>query len=190
MPAVTKQPTETGDLPSPNKTLPPVPCYEWLKEEARAKIEAFNRKREDVLKTRADALESIARCRATVNDGSFSPMTLKAVEKARAELAVADAEELHLALKWTAMFDLIQADNNAQIDAAKRAIDDRENEIKAAGAKAGKHFRVIEAEIETDAKIQAICDSCPTRLDPHRMGETLNGRAEVLSAKLDKLFTF
>jgi hypothetical protein len=186
---MTTPPTETGFIPNSHKPFSPVPCYDWLSEETRAKIEAFNAKREAVLKDRADALKTITRARASVNEGTFSTMTLKAVEKARAELAVADAAELHLALQAGAMYDHVKADNHKQIEEAKRAIDDREKEIKAAGAKAGKHSRVVEAEIETDSEIQAICESCPERLElGFGAGKVLDERAEYLSANLEKLF--
>lgn len=172
------------------KNLSPVPCYDWLTDQTREKVEAFNRKLEEVLKDREAALHAIARCRASVNEGKFTALTLKAVDKARAEIAVADAAELALTIQASNMSDLVRADNLDQIEEAKKAIDLREKDVRAAGAKDGKHPQVIEAEIQTDSKIQEICDTCPPRLDlDSGVAKAANKRAAVLSAKMDKLFT-
>jgi hypothetical protein len=177
-------------IPGPRKTTDPIAQLEapdYAAADLKKAVAAFSKKRLEVLTARASALDVLDEAMTAITAGRFSHKNLPSIEKAKADLLVADAEEINSCRVRTELHKQFELANRTERERIQNLIDARREEICEQSEAAEESPLVLDARIRTDKKIQALIESAPPELDIRGVnlaaGDT-EQRREFLDAKI------
>ena len=181
-----------SDIAKPTDPVRSLSAPPWMPADVVKRIEAFNRRRIELLTRRATTLDTIDNTQDAIYDGTLTMKHITAADKARASLLIYDAQEAKLCEERNGLLRMFEPANRAVREEIRAKVATRDSEIEAESLASGEDELVTDARLKTDPSLLALFASMPPETDVRGIAlaaKVSDERREHLLNKLSKHFT-